>query len=189
MMRGARAAVLSVALVAALGLAGCATGEPATDAGEDAEAPVEQPTVEQPAVEQPTEEDRSLVERTIDTPYYTVVVPESWRGVLAYDYDDAYTIDEQSKGTDTELGVGYTTTVRNTETDEVFGVTMYTDAWGPQGHFMCEKAGSSTVMPGNYVAVVKGLTQPFDGWGSIPQDDKDAMTAQMAEYASWVAVK
>ena len=44
MMRGARAAVLSVALVAALGLAGCATGEPATDAGEDAEAPVEQPT-------------------------------------------------------------------------------------------------------------------------------------------------
>ena len=70
--------------------------------------------LEQPAVEQPTEEDRSLVERTIDTPYYTVVVPESWRGVLAYDYDDAYTIDEQSKGTDTELGVGYTTTVRNT---------------------------------------------------------------------------
>ena len=184
MMRGARVAVLSVALVAVLGLAGCATSELATDAGEDAEAPVEQPTVEQP-----TEEDRSLVERTIDTPYYTVVVPESWRGVLAYDYDDAYTIDEQSKGTDTELGVGYTTTVRNTETDEVFGVTMYTDAWGPQGQFMCEKAGSSTVMPGNYVAVVKGLTQPFDGWGSIPQDEKDAMTAQMAEYASWVAVK
>lgn len=184
MMRGARVAVLSVALVAVLGLAGCATSELATDAGEDAEAPVEQPTVEQP-----TEEDRSLVERTIDTPYYTVVVPESWRGVLAYEYDDTYTIDEQSKGTDTELGVGYTTTVRNTETDEVFGVTMYTDAWGPQGQFMCEKAGSSTVMPGNYVAVVKGLTQPFDGWGSIPQDEKDAMTAQMEEYASWVAVK
>ncbi|WP_281254116.1 hypothetical protein [Eggerthella timonensis] len=44
-------------------------------------------------------------------------------------------------------------------------------------------------MPGNYVAVFKGLPQPFDGWGSIPQDERDAMAAQMADYASWVAVK
>lgn len=52
-----------------------------------------------------------------------------------------------------------------------------------------EKAGSSTVMPGNYVAVFKGLPQPFDGWGSILQDERDAMAAQMADYASWAAVK
>ncbi|RDB62190.1 hypothetical protein [Eggerthella sinensis] len=179
-VRGARTAVLTAALVAVVSLAGCATtSEPAADTGKEADAPVEQPT----------EEASSLAERTIDTPYYTVVVPESWRGVLAYEYGDTYTIDEQSKGTDAELGIGYTTTIRNTETDESFSVTMYTDAWGPQGQFMSEKAGSSTVMPGNYVAVVKQLPEPFNGWGSIPQDEQDAMLAQMEEYASWVTVK
>lgn len=195
-LRGARVAMLAAALVAVVSLAGCATtSEQAADAGADADAPVEQvpePVADEPVeapVEQPAEETSSLAERTIDTPYYTVAAPESWRGVLAYEYGDTYTIDEQSKGTDAELGIGYTTTIRNTETDESFSVTMYTDAWGPQGPFVSEKAGSSTVMPGNYVAVVKGLPQPFNGWGSIPQDEQDAMLAQMKEYASWVTVK
>lgn len=193
-MRGVRAIALSAALVAAMSLAGCATSAPATNVDVETEAPAAQPAEEietetEAPVEQPAEDVTSLADRTIDTPYYTVVVPESWRDALAYEYDDAYTVDEQSKGTDAELGIGYTTVIRNTATDESFSVTMFTDAWGPQGQFMCEKAGPSTTMPGNYVAVVKGLTQPFNGWESIPQDEKDAMTAQMEEYASWVTVK
>ncbi len=81
-VRGARTAVLTAALVAVVSLAGCATtSEPAADTGKETDAPVEQPT----------EEASSLAERTIDTPYYTVVVPESWRGVLAYEYGDTYT--------------------------------------------------------------------------------------------------
>lgn len=172
-------AVASLALATVLGLAGCATSEP----------PVEQPVAQEPAAQEPPAQEPAHDDLAIDTSYYTITLPESWRDVFEYEYSDEYTIDPSSKGTDQELGIGYSTQVKNTATGESFSVTIFTDTWGPQGITNSKKLDAPAALPGNYVCVTAPVLEPFNGFDAYTQEQKDTMEAQINEYASWITVK
>ncbi|MEG0324700.1 MAG: hypothetical protein RR547_03705 [Raoultibacter sp.] len=122
-------------------------------------------------------------ERTIDTPYYTIVLPESWLGDFEYQYDDSYDKTDGTGDNGVVLGLGYVTSVKRLSTNEHFQVVCYSDSYGPQGRFYSKNLGALSMLPGHHVAVVTSI-DPIAG--EVSAQDREAL---LGEYASYVTVK
>lgn len=171
-------ALLVVLCLVCVGTAGCSASETAevsvdvsseTPAEVPAEVPAEEPAAE-PEV-QPFEPDVGV---TLDTPYYTITLPESWAGTTSFTYIHSYSTPNPG------LGIGYSAGVVSNDTRmSVFGVSCFTDAWGPQGAFSATTVGPLPQLEGNHLTVSSPL---FD----LEQNRLPDMTP---EYATYVTIK
>lgn len=170
--------LLAVLCLVCVGAAGCSTSETAEVPAEaPAETPAEVPAevpADEPAADpevKPFEPDAGV---TLDTPYYTITLPESWADTTSFTYTHSYSMPDPG------LGIGYSANVLSNDTGmSVFGVTCFTDAWGPQGAFNATTVGSLPQLEGNHVTVSSPL---FD----LEQNRLPDMTP---EYATYVAIK
>lgn len=125
----------------------------------------------------------------IDTPYYTIKLPDSMRGRYKARFDATdLRMTAGPDGAPSDLGLGCSTTIVLVDADDptepptdadfrdsrgTYSVGMFTDNWGVQGDFSVETLGKSKVAPGWHVEV------------SGPADDAETTRA----IAGYVTVK
>ncbi|MDR0514260.1 MAG: hypothetical protein LBG81_03750 [Coriobacteriaceae bacterium] len=117
---------------------------------------------------------------TIDTPYYTIQLPDEWYGnftVVPYDSDPAYNPDPTQGHLD-GYGSGCRTVIKKKgSAEDYLTVAVLTDNWHPQGSVYGMALGSPSSLPGYLVYV---STPVFDGNSNTLTD----MTADCAKYVS-----
>lgn len=173
-------------LVCTIGIAGCSCGNVTEEFQEqenqnthfEETAKKEDQAIPE-ATEPPqakSEEEEAAAKRkaelTIDTPYYTVTLPDDWYGTFEVKKDEAL-----SDPYDSGYVLGCEVSIMQNGLTTFF-VICYSDNWGTQGTLFSTDLGTPSNLPGYHVVV----SHAFD------PDDSNSVD-RTAEYAQYVTLK